>query len=377
MTTLLLLLVTASPGQVEIPPGYEMIEITMGPGYIQPVRMNDCGEVVYAKRMHLYIYDNSSEIRYYDNGYHTGITADDIPDTYPDINEGGLIAWARGPDGSSEIVIGSGAGFETIGVGAAPRINALGEVCWKHRDAVDGCRVDHNLYLYSDGQVVQLTSFPDSEQGCALNDCGAAAWTYYDFCAQPYETRIMMYRDGVITALPVLAPQCQIPEPNDMGQAVWNSNLGVEMWDGAHTTVLVSDGIIPHLNNRGDVAFINDEMQTYVYMETGAEQRHFYKLTDTDLETVTQDINNHGEVVLRAEFIPAGIAGIWMLRRVRTGEADFDGDIDARDYAVLAACLTGPVETRRLCDCRFLDIDHDQDVDLADAARFQNAYTGR
>ena len=37
---------------------------------------------------------------------------------------------------------------------------------------------------------------------------------------------------------------------------------------------------------------------------------------------------------------------------------------------------SGPVETVRLCECRFLDIDHDRDVDLADFGAFQNLFTG-
>jgi len=43
---------------------------------------------------------------------------------------------------------------------------------------------------------------------------------------------------------------------------------------------------------------------------------------------------------------------------------------------VLHDCLTGPGDFDRLCDCRFLDLDHDRDVDLGDFARFQRAYTG-
>jgi hypothetical protein len=39
-------------------------------------------------------------------------------------------------------------------------------------------------------------------------------------------------------------------------------------------------------------------------------------------------------------------------------------------------CLTGPGDFDRLCDCRFLDIDHDRDVDLGDFALFQRNYTG-
>jgi hypothetical protein len=55
---------------------------------------------------------------------------------------------------------------------------------------------------------------------------------------------------------------------------------------------------------------------------------------------------------------------------------DFDGDVDLDDAASLHDCLTGPGDFDRLCDCRFLDIDHDRDVDLGDFVLFQRNYTG-
>jgi len=36
--------------------------------------------------------------------------------------------------------------------------------------------------------------------------------------------------------------------------------------------------------------------------------------------------------------------------------------------------MTGPIETDRLCDCRFFDMDHDRDIDLTDLTLFQTAF---
>lgn len=52
---------------------------------------------------------------------------------------------------------------------------------------------------------------------------------------------------------------------------------------------------------------------------------------------------------------------------------------------MLAEGLTGPEFFKRfdfdptvgLCEHRFLDMDYDNDIDLADVARFQNAFTGK
>ena len=65
------------------------------------------------------------------------------------------------------------------------------------------------------------------------------------------------------------------------------------------------------------------------------------------------------------------------MRRIRTGDAQFDDRIDLIDQSIFADCLTGPLDRiDRLCDCRFLDVDHDGDVDLRDWATMQNGYTG-
>ena len=71
------------------------------------------------------------------------------------------------------------------------------------------------------------------------------------------------------------------------------------------------------------------------------------------------------------------------MRRIRTGDAPqgdtyhgFDGDIDLVDFAAFQRCFTAPGDFDRLCDCRFLDIDHDRDVDLDDLALFNAAMAG-
>ncbi|MFQ5414656.1 MAG: hypothetical protein ACE5E6_09385, partial [Phycisphaerae bacterium] len=57
--------------------------------------------------------------------------------------------------------------------------------------------------------------------------------------------------------------------------------------------------------------------------------------------------------------------------------------IDLRDFAAFQNCITGPGDFDgteggfdRLCDCRFLDLDHDRDVDADDFALFQQAMAG-
>ncbi len=62
-----------------------------------------------------------------------------------------------------------------------------------------------------------------------------------------------------------------------------------------------------------------------------------------------------------------------------SGDYDSDSDIDSRDYFYFAECVAergnGPgVPTD--AGCEWADTDADGDVDFADFARFQRAFTG-
>jgi hypothetical protein len=60
---------------------------------------------------------------------------------------------------------------------------------------------------------------------------------------------------------------------------------------------------------------------------------------------------------------------------VPPGDCDDDGDIDAGDFAALEDCLGGP-DVLLTVDCVCMDFEPDLDVDLADVAAFQAAFTG-
>ena len=110
-----------------------------------------------------------------------------------------------------------------------------------------------------------------------------------------------------------------------------------------------------------------------MYRKRDGEGR-FHRLTEDSLEDTIGDINDWGEAAWRYRQGQGNSAGgVRYLRRVRTGDADFDGAIGLADLALLFDCMTGPGRVDRLCDCRFLDLDHDGDVDLADFTKLQNA----
>jgi hypothetical protein len=164
------------------------------------------------------------------------------------------------------------------------------------------------------------------------------------------------------------------PDVNNVGQVVWGGREGTFLWD--------SGDVIPIADWEGGVE-INDLGRMYLLAWDNLESTWhgwyydgttFYQLTAGMTYSTDGDINNWGEVVLRSGGYPSN--DIYHLRRIRNGESDFDGDVDLDDAASLHECLTGPGDFDRLCDCRFLDIDHDRDVDLADFVLFQRNYTG-
>ena len=75
-----------------------------------------------------------------------------------------------------------------------------------------------------------------------------------------------------------------------------------------------------------------------------------------------------GEFEMAGGFIPGAATGL-------PGDCDGDGDVDLDDLTGLAGCMSGPNgDIAAGCGC--FDLDHDEDIDLADFARFQAGFTG-
>ncbi|MCH9058321.1 MAG: hypothetical protein IIB55_06820 [Planctomycetes bacterium] len=104
-------------------------------------------------------------------------------------------------------------------------------------------------------------------------------------------------------------------------------------------------------------------------------------MTDDPWHNAAWAINDYKEVLIAGLEFGQNLQ-VRLLRRIRTGDSEFDGDIDIDDLAKLVDCMTGPMWVERvnpgpeesLCECRFLDINHDGSVDLRDYALFQENY---
>ena len=385
----LILLVGVYPArglaQVEIPEGFEIVEINRSDYFTGPPAINACGQIVFYQRLTPEY--SSSEIFLYDNGKLVRITENNLSDRSPDLNDEGTIVWTRRTRGVQENEVMLYRDGKTTILDANRKgvrkgfVNNLGHVAWA-RDRRDHCPL-RSVIVFWDGQsIIQISENDDFvEQHPDLNDRDDIAWGHADFCVNPWVGDIRLWSDGRTIVLPSNFLQVQGPSINNVRQVAWRTPGGVEFWEDGKTVLLIDEGVNPKLNNLGDIYFIrfydaNRSWDAWLYRVSDGNPR-FYRLTDEDAWNTDGDINDWGEVVWSwAKDPPNWAGGIRLLRRIRTGDAEFDGDVDLVDYTAFADCMTGPGRVDRLCDCRFLDIDHDGDVDLADFARFQNGFTG-
>lgn len=370
----------------QVPEGFEVIDIVDDLSWRSTPQMNNCGEVVMSfpppgeEDIQVFLYDNGALIRFTDN---------EITDSWPDINDDGAVVWSSGigPPGpygpTVEIMVSAKGDTRRVTDNSiddwAPRINNRGHVAW-YRFFRSGCRNgDSEIHFYDGEDVIQISETEGiSHQGPIINDLDEIAWTAYNFCDDPWTSDVMLYSGGEITQLTTDQMEPQGVTINNSSQVAWGSPDGLELWEDGETTLITGWGRVPRLNNLGDIHFLrwhdsNETWQGWLYTNTG----EFYQLTNDPFWNTDGDINDAGEVVWRwANFDAQNDQGYRLMRRIRTGDGDLDGDVDLDDYAMFLDCMTGPGRVDGLCECRFLDIDHDGDVDFSDFARFQQSLTG-
>ncbi len=378
----------AALAQVEIPEGFEVVEIFRSERLSGYPDINDCGEIVFDSQMGPDQQDR--EIFLYDNGKLRRITENPWRDLAPRINGHGEIVWARtvDPPDDDEIILWRAGGEilldssvrKPLKMVHAPVINNQGWVAWGRGDRTRyGCKGDIVLW---DTVETRKISQRDRlwDQSPDINSRGDVVWEADNVCVNPWVSEIHMYSDGRVTVLPSSFEQLQVPSINDIGQVAWTGIPAVEFWEDGQTRLLTDDGRAPDINNRGDVYFYRwyENLQVWQPWLVDGKSGKFYRLVDDAQTSYSAGrLNDWGEAVWWRSRGPVDRRyGILVLRRIRTGDSEFDGAIDLSDYKAVAECMTGPGQADRLCDCRFLDIDYDGDVDLGDFARFQNAFQG-
>ncbi|MCH8253271.1 MAG: hypothetical protein IID36_12540 [Planctomycetes bacterium] len=380
-----ILIFTGAPGVAQIPEGFEVAQVTFDPEFWDSgVSINNCGEIVFHKRMGMPV--ETTEIFLYDNGRLTRLTDDNYHDAFPDNNDLGTIVWGRAVDGETQLVRYVNGESTIMGSSAGgPQINNLSHIV--AYEANDGnCGAGATVYHYHDDVFEVITDNDFSNQSVQNNDSDWITWTQFDFCVDPWESEVMLFIGGDTIQLTQGQITPRSPHINNLGEVVWGSRTEtggslLTLWKDGVSTMITDWGLAPRINDLSEIAFHRwheDNSTWQVWLYRGAE---ILQITDEPFWNSSMDINNWTEIPWVAGNFPN--SDLMLMRRIRTGEADFDGHIDLKDAAAFQNCMTGPGDFDgttggfdRLCDCRFLDIDHDRDVDRDDYALFAAAMTG-
>jgi hypothetical protein len=355
----------------QLPVGFELVEVTRDPNQDDSVILNDCGQVVFVKEFGQRY--EGREIMLHDNGATTRITTNDVPDVSADINNVGIIVWEQRPTPDTAYIWTYQDALEyVLFTGRTPDINDLGWIVFK-RYGRPSCRgPEMDLFLFDGEQVQQVTDTNgDAHQSPEVNHHGEITWVRYDFCPEPWVSDIL-YMEAQKKLVLLTSLQPESVQIDEMGRIAWtgkdeNYERLIEVYEDGET---------------GDIALNRRDPDTGYFRPWLFKDGQFIQLTFDAFNGAARSINNWSEVALLKGTLPN--TDVRLIRRIRTGDSEFDGDIDHDDLAKLVDCMTGPMWVERtdpgpedsLCECRFLDINHDGSVDLRDYAIFQQNFGG-
>ncbi|MCC7292195.1 MAG: hypothetical protein IT449_09070 [Phycisphaerales bacterium] len=347
--------------------------------------INDCGQVVFSR------FENDrllNTVYLYDNGRIIQLTVGEDSGSEPSINNRGQVAWARHlPDLEIEQVVMYERGAESViheaWAVSGIEINNVGHVSWS-RYSDGGCPWDWDLdvMLWDGLQVKQMT--PDDvyrDQSARLSDLDELVWLHLDPCANPYTSAPQGFWDGTIVDLPRFDSQDKVGDINNLRHVTLSSRHRLMLWrDGDVLEFVAQHGAGGELNDK-DVAFsLVFDTARRIWSPWIFDLRNnrirSYRIGDRRSHSSIA-INEWGEAVATWINDPVNNdwgGGILLLRRIRNGDSQFDSKVDLRDLKKLNRCMVGPEPVDDLCECRFLDLDYDGDVDLADYSRFQREF---
>ncbi|MBU0637349.1 MAG: hypothetical protein KKB50_00670 [Planctomycetes bacterium] len=323
----------------QVPPKYEIVQITDNPHYEPVPRINNHGQCVF-----MVWFDTSDrrteEIFLYDNGVLTRLTDDYIQDCSPDINDDGTIVWCRGlgpinpqtGEPTLEIVLYENGQITRLTDNDrqdhSPAINNSGHVVWaRDMGQICGTHEAMDLFLYDGQEILQITTDGLSEevanQAADINDYDDIVWTRYNFCADPWESAIMMYSNAVTTQIsPVGTLTPRGVTINNGQQVAWLFQIGggqhgIHLWENGVTTLFTDWGGGPRLNDNGDMCFFRWYENESTYQMWLYRKGWFYQLSDDPFWNASGDINDRGEVVWQSGDYPW--SDIRLMRRKQPG----------------------------------------------------------
>lgn len=384
----------AVAGDIHIPQGFAIVELRdHDEGDAMRARLNDRGQCVYMTGS--YGIGLDSEVYYYDHGQTVRLTADDIVDRDPDINNASDLVWVRniGPEdrwgwASSEIVFYRNGELLRLTDDAfddsGPRINNLGHIVWT-RHFNDGSSV----YFYDGQEVREITASTRRDFAAAINDRDEVVLIRSKTVKNREHRQVVLWRDGAETVINPDDVETRGADLRANGDVVWVENAGdcldyLWTFSGGESTLFNDNGALPRTNLRGDVGFYRFHTDHDL---PGHEDNTFQAwlshsgglLAVTDDQSIywnwLDDINERGEFVL----FSGDNEGTWtgqiflVYRAGPRGDLNCDNRVDFADIDGFVQALTdlaGYFREFPECDAWYADIDGNGTVEFDDIDPF-------
>lgn len=383
-------------GDVNVPPGYYLVEINEPGTYNSQVRINNLGQFVWARG-----YDpfdgNTYEIMMYDQGEVIRVTDDGVRDRVPDINDQGTIVWSRTrtPGGALDIAMDRGNGIEFLTDEAAqadphnnegPSINSAGHVVWARFEGGECSPTDGDLWFFDGASALRITHFGLSNQAPKINSSSEIAWTRYNDCDSPWTSQVWFRDRSGATAISVGYREAQGADIADDGSVVWGFHVSTEfeysiaLWRDGSVDIVSEWGYSPTCSDDGSYISWDrwfDSSQTW--QPVICHHGHEYQLTEDEYWNVDAVVNNRGEAAWY--YGPYPYYQVRAIVRYSDGDMNCDHEIGVGDIAgfVLAIVDSGEyAQQYQQCDYGLGDLNHDGAVSVGDIGLFaQKILVGR
>ncbi len=377
-------------GEIEIvdgvPPGFEVVRVTNEEIRSTIPVINDLSEVVWSTR----IGDTIANLHRFSNGLVERLTDDTTFDMWPVINNASEMAWMRCPipveppcDLLTTYSEGPIHGEFPIMVNSA-EINDAGDAAWDFPIGDEDLHNEIVLYRRDIGTSEIVTNVGLNNQLPRINNSRQITWTRFDFSVAPWESTIMFWSDGVVTAVSSGSSQAQASDLNDEGHVIWGDGAEIFLWDGEQTTNVTAciEAVAgqPRINNSGDIYFglWNTELGKWDAILLRGET--LYRLPDFGLSNSQGSLNDRGELAWRGGQEGLPFWNIVLMRRVApSGDMNHDCHLDLVDLRIMQICNTGSENAPPgglLAQCARADFDGDGDVDVHDFELFLEVQTG-
>ncbi|TWT39975.1 hypothetical protein RAS1_43650 [Phycisphaerae bacterium RAS1] len=366
----------------QIPPGYQVVQVTQNPNWETRASINNRGQIVFEHYFDTYD-SNTAEIFLYDHGVLRQLTNDYVCDRLPDINDNGVVVWSRfsGTGKTGDIAMLSD-GVMTILTHDAvndyePHINNAGHVSWSKLLWLGCGGSEANVYLYDGANITTIIADGLSNQGVRVNDYDELTWTRYNFCNDPWTSEVMVYSGGVIKPLTTWQFAAVAGDISNSGMVTWfyrrlpdYQNI-LQCWKDGSVVTLTEWGSNSWLNNNDDVFFDRwyEDSQTWqVWLLRGGQ---FLQLSADPFWNWTGGINDHGELAWMSgnPYEP----DVRWLRRPPDGDLNCDGGVSVTDINAFVLALTSPSGYRGLyplCDVLLADMNGDLSANVLDINEF-------